>query len=190
MISMFDIPIFKYKIENWTEVKATLLEQFKNSLSETVNNTRTTGGQLHTDFFKNIKEPSIPEYIIKSLNCMDPYIVRFLGEVSEHYSKPSDQIGVSSAWFQKQEENMLHGIHNHGAVGFSSICYVKFDKDVHLPTTFISPFNDFLSGSTQYYQPEVEEGDIIFFPSTVQHYSPPNSSDSDRIIFSFNLNRL
>ena len=194
---MFDIPIFKYKIENWTEVKAKLLEQFKNSPSETVSNSRISGGQIHTDFFKCIKEPRIPEYIIKSLNYIDPYTMRFLGEISEHLSTPdavlrlgSDNIGVTSAWFQKQEQNMLHNIHNHGAVGFSSVCYVKFDKDVHLPTTFISPFNDFLSGSTQYYQPEVEEGDIIFFPSTVQHYSPPNSSDSDRIIFSFNLNRL
>lgn len=186
MNSMFNIPIFKYKIENWTEVKATLIKQFKNSLSETVSN-QHDGGQIHTDFFKCIKEPSIPEYIIKSLHCMDPYIVKFLGEVSEYYSKPSDQIGVSSAWFQKQEENMLHGIHNHGAVGFSSICYVKFDKDVHLPTTFISPFNDFLFGNTDYYQPEVEEGDVIFFPSMVQHYSPTNSSNSERIIFSYNL---
>jgi hypothetical protein len=98
MNSMFDIPIFKYKIENWTEVKATLIKQFKNSLSETVSNAHD-GGQIHTDYFKCIKEPSIPEYIIKSLHCMDPYIVRFLGEVSEYYSKPSDQIGVSSAWF-------------------------------------------------------------------------------------------
>ena len=68
MKSMFDIPIFKYKIENWTEVKATLIKQFKNSLSETVSN-KHDGGKIHTDFFKCIKEPSIPEYIIKSLHC-------------------------------------------------------------------------------------------------------------------------
>jgi hypothetical protein len=170
-------------------VKAKLLEQFKNSPSETVSNARISGGQIHTDFFKCIQEPRMPEYIIKSLNCIDPYTMRFLREMSEHLTTPlgNENMGVTSAWFQKQEENMLHGIHNHGAVGFSSICYVKFDKDVHLPTTFISPFNDFLFGNTQYYQPEVEEGDIIFFPSIIQHYSPTNSSDSDRIIFSFNL---
>lgn len=184
---MFDIPIFKYKIENWTEVKANLTQQFNNSLTEKIKNDRTMGGHLHTDFFNCVREEVIPDYIVKSLNCMDPYILKFLNEVSGYYKKPSEEISVSAAWFQMQEENMLHGVHNHGAIGFSSVCYVKFDDKVHLPTTFISPFGDFAFGNTQYYQPDVEEGDIIFFPSCIQHYSPANTSKSDRLIFSFNL---
>jgi hypothetical protein len=185
--NMFSIPIFQYKIERWVDVKDNLLTQFNNSLSEKIKNDRTMGGHLYTDFFKCVNEDVIPEYIINSLRYIDPYIVKFLDEASEYYNKPNDQIGVSSAWFQKQETNMLHGVHNHGAIGFSAVCYVEFDKDKHLPTTFISPYNDFVWGNTQYYQPDVDEGDIIFFPSCIQHYSPANNSDSDRIIFSFNL---
>ena len=37
------------------------------------------------------------------------------------------------------------------------------------------------------YAPDVEEGDIIFFPANLLHYAPTNLSKITRIILSFNL---
>ena len=67
------------------------------------------------------------------------------------------------------------------------IDFIEYDKNLHKPTTFISPFTDHVSGELERYEPDVEEGDIIFFPSNLLHYAPVNLSTKTRIIMSFNL---
>ena len=61
------------------------------------------------------------------------------------------------------------------------------NKKKHQPTIFISPFNDPL-GNLIEYAPDVDEGDIIIFPSMLTHYVLPNKSSDIRIILSFNVN--
>lgn len=82
---------------------------------------------------------------------------------------------------------MDHSAHNHGSTGFSSVCFIEYDKKFHKPTTFICPFQDFITGQFNFYEPDVNEGDIIFFPSNILHYAPINMSNKTRIVMSFNL---
>ena len=82
---------------------------------------------------------------------------------------------------------MDHAVHNHGPGGFSSVCFIEYDKHNHKPTTFISSFGNYITGELERYQPDVEEGDIIFFPSNLLHYAPTNLSKITRTIISFNL---
>ena len=37
------------------------------------------------------------------------------------------------------------------------------------------------------FNPDVKEGDIVFFPSQLLHYANPNTSDKERVILSFNM---
>ena len=59
---------------------------------------------------------------------------------------------------------MNHAVHVHGATGFSSVCFIEYDKEDHKSTVFVSPFGNCVTGTLERYSPEVEEGDIIFFP--------------------------
>ena len=73
-------------------------------------------------------------------------------------------------------------------MGFSAVCFVEYDQEVHTPTQFIAPFNDFMQGNTLQYSPScVMEGTLLIFPSVIHHFTLPNTSDKRRIALSFNL---
>ena len=48
-------------------------------------------------------------------------------------------------------------------------------------------FSDSITGEFEEYEPDVQEGDILFFPSNLRHYAPPNISNLTRTVMSFNL---
>jgi hypothetical protein len=58
--------------------------------------------------------------------------------------------------------------------GFSGIFYAEYNRSVHGTTTFILPTPDYIFGGIKEYEPSIQEGDVIFFPSSVWHYQKPN----------------
>jgi hypothetical protein len=187
MKTIFSIPFFQYSIENWGEIKNKILHEYNNSLIEKTEAKEAGSSKLYTDFFNIFQTNSPPEYLKNVLDILSPYTNKFLTELRDNNLYHKNDIGIGCAWFEKLIKGMGHSVHNHGACGFSSVCYIEFDNKIHLPTNFLSPFGDFAWGNSQYYQPDIKEGDIIFFPSFLQHYAPLNSSDKERIIFSFNI---
>lgn len=157
----FSVPIFKYKVQNWNIKKKQLLDLFNNLEHKVVGNVITSPIDIKTNIL--LEEVKIFE----------------------------NEIGINfystEIWFQKYGNSMDHSVHNHGSTGFSSVCFIEYDKDNHKPTTFISPFGNYITGASHIYQPNIEEGDIIFFPSNLLHYAPINLSNKLRIIMSFNL---
>jgi hypothetical protein len=158
---MFSVPIYKYKVNNWKYKKKELLILFNSFDTKLVENVMTSPINIKTNIF----EEEIKAF---EIDC-----------------------GLSSRlhefWFQNYEKNMHHNVHNHGALGFSGICFIEYDKNHHAPTTFISPFINSISGEYAKYIINVEEGDIVFFPSNILHYVLPNLSTVPRLISSFNL---
>jgi hypothetical protein len=157
----FSIPIFKYKVQNWNIKKKQLL-----------------------DLFNNLKHKVVGNVITSSMNIK----TNILLEEIELFEK---EIGINfystEVWFQKYDINMDHAVHTHGSTGFSSVCFIEYNKYNHKPTTFISPFGNYITGELERYGPDIEEGDIIFFPSNLLHYAPINFSKEIRTIISFNL---
>ena len=97
-------------------------------------------------------------------------------------------VEVKQSWFETATSTEFHGMHNHGATGYSSVCYVDYDPEVHKPTHFYAPYLNFINGSVIDHIPEgIEEGSIIFFPSAIGHCTVPHHSDKTRTILSFNL---
>lgn len=157
----FSVPIFKYNVQNWNVKKIKLLELFDSFQHKVVGNVITSPLDIKT-------------------NILSKEIELFEKDVGFNLIS-------SEVWFQKYESNMNHAVHNHGPTGFSSVCFIEYDKHNHNPTTFISPFGNYITGELERYQPDVEEGDIIFFPSNLLHYAPTNLSKITRTIISFNL---
>lgn len=157
----FSIPIFKYKVQNWNIKKKRLLDLFNNLEHKVVGNVITSPIDIKT-------------------NILLEEIKLFEKEIGIDFY--SDEV-----WFQRYNHSMNHAAHTHGPTGFSAVCFIEYDKDVHKPTTFISPFSNYITGELERYVPEVQEGDIIFFPSNLLHYAPTNLSNKERIVISFNL---
>jgi hypothetical protein len=157
----FSIPIYKYKVQNWKIKKKKLLDLFNNLQNKVVGNVITSPIDIKT-------------------NILLEEIKVFEEDIQMKFSS-------SGVWFQKYENSMNHAVHTHGPTGFSSVCFIEYDKNLHKPTTFISPFGNYITGELERYEPDVEESDIIFFPSNLLHYAPSNLSNEIRIIMSFNL---
>ncbi len=157
----FSTPIFKYKVQNWNIKKKQLLDLFNNLEHKVVGNVITSPINIKT-------------------NILLEEIKLFEKEIGINFYS-------TGVWFQKYEHNMNHAVHHHGPMGFSSVCFIKYDKNEHKPTTFVSPFGNCITRELERYEPDVEEGDIIFFPSNLLHYAPTNLSKEIRTIISFNL---
>ena len=167
---MLNIPFYHYKLNNWKEKKEQLLD-FVSTLSFKFNDQIA---DLYTTY--GDQTSSIP------LKILEDDIVKFTSEI-----KYSGEM-VAEIWFQKYYENQFHSPHNHGAIGYSSVLYINFDKRIHDGTRFLAPFND-PDGKHIEFAPDVDEGSLIFFPSYLNHYTLPNKSDTIRVIMSMNLKR-
>ena len=165
--SIFSTPFFHFKVNDWDRKKADLENIMQKEQLDVVSNVKTS--------WKIGKVGQIKE------------VERVLSdEIDEVRSSLKTNLEVYQVWFQNYETGMDHSAHIHGALGFSSIVYMKYDK-THSSTVFLSPYISSITGDHMEFSPDVKEGDIVFFPSNILHYVNRNKSDKNRVICSFNL---
>ena len=174
MINMFSIPLIHVQIDEWEFKKKEIIKLFSSS-------------NLKIDKLEKVKSDFSTKG--KSYNGKVQKIfsneIQTLAQFTE-----MKNLRVSNSWIESADRNMYHQIHNHGALGYSAVCFVDYDETHHFPTQFVSPFNNFLNGSILSYSPEqISEGSLLFFPSMIHHYTTPNESDIERTILSFNLSQ-
>lgn len=173
---MFKVPLLHLSVRNWDEKKSILLEMLKKSNmdvredEEVISDYHTQKGTVYSGQHNKSLEHLFKEEI--NLFC-------------NHFGFASYKIVMS--WFETAKPGHYHGIHNHGSVGYSAVCYIDYNNDIHTPTQFVAPFNNFIDGLTLDYVPNVKEGSLIFFPSVILHYTEPNKSDIERTVVSFNI---
>jgi Putative 2OG-Fe(II) oxygenase len=165
--SMFHIPIYQINCVNWALKKPKLLELCRNL---------STSYCVSTDYFTNKSSYDKEIEIIFA-----DEIYSFTNQLQLKTAR------VQRAWFEMTEQHGYHGPHRHGQLGYSAVCYIDFDKNVHTATKFIAPFTNWLTGTDLVYSPDVVEGTIVFFPSAILHYTEANHSQQTRRIVSFNL---
>lgn len=171
IISMFSVPLVHLIVGDWKEKKKKLLK-----LCEKTHLSSDNTESLFTNYHKDYK-------------VLNDDIQNIFGDEIKKFKKEFNlsKFEVISSWFEETEINGSHCIHNHGQYGYSSVCYMEYSKEEHTSTVFVSPFNNTSTGEVITYKPEVDEGSIIFFPSSILHYTIPNKSTKKRLIVSFNL---
>ena len=168
-LNAFTIPIFQRRVEDWDTHKEKILSLL--DLADC--------GAHYTDFHKNDDSDEPPSYFEDVIEVLKPAMEEF----ASSYPR---EVAIKLMWAQKYQSNHYHGVHCHGATGYSAIFYAQFEEN-HSGTTFYAPFSDFMTGKHLEYTPKVSEGDIIFFPSTILHECRPVQSDKERIVISFNV---
>jgi hypothetical protein len=166
-------PIFIKKLKQHDDVKDIVLQHIneQESCEELVGDgNNITRVDWHTSRFDNNR----------------PW-VRVLGSLFGSYILEwGDNFGysgfeVAEMWFQQYEKNAIHNWHVHGC-NFTGVYYLELPDDA-AKTEYLDPCN-FEATKTF----DVEEGDIILFPSYILHRSPPNLSNSRKTIVSWNFN--
>ncbi len=166
---IFGIPFLHYKTKNWKKYRRFLQESFRNS-------------SKFTDFWDDRSGPDLPDYCDKIVDVITPNLQKFAEVISPN------PVMITEMWYEKSKKGDKHSIHNHGGQGYSAVLYVKYNPEIHEPTVFYSAFRDPMKGDFLRWQPsEIEEGDLIIFPSELLHEALPNKSDEERIVVSFNI---
>ena len=183
--AMFYVPLYKIKIQPWQEIKDKILGYIGD-----VNLNLEYNGGFYSDYHdvpdssKALRGTQFPEYCPHVWNILYPFLYP---AVKECLSRELSLEDVPNMWLQKYRKGNIHTIHNHGNIGYVCVLYVQYNPEVHKPVKFYGPFQHFFTGSMLEYSPEVEEGDLFFFPAVIPHTSQYNESEEDRMVLSFNI---
>ncbi len=184
MTLIYNGPIFPepnylhIRSENWESKKKILLSILR---SDKLVKDDMDGTRVYTDYHHQLDRNL--DYYSSDL----PTIFENELEIALHELKAFD-FKIITSWFENSEKYCCHGIHNHGSVGHSAVCFVEYDEKEHLPTKFLS--SSLLPTTHEamiHVPPNVKEGDIIIFPSNVMHFTDPVVSDKSRLIISWNI---
>ena len=107
-------------------------------------------------------------------------------------------VSLENIWININPKVSFNRPHVHPKSVFSGTYYVKCPEQVggaivflhpatnfqyHINPDLVTDWNDFTSGN---YRFSPAAGDLIIFPSYLNHYVEPNSADEDRISIAFN----
>ena len=176
---MFDVPYKRYSLENWEHTKGWIYDVLKD---HPLPLTPSVIGDPREDFWENHR--GHPEYMDDITSVIAKSVAMFASELKIDIN----DFFICDMWHQVTDQFHSHKAHNHGATGFSANLYLNFVQGEHMPTRFYAPFNDFASGvSLDYMDLNVDEGDIVFFPSAILHESPINLYETPREILAMNF---
>ena len=88
---------------------------------------------------------------------------------------------LSEPWFQQYHQTDTHCWHRHPKSVYNVVYYLELPPDSH-PTVLRNPLN-----IQQMITPNVQQGDLLIFPSFITHCSPPNPSTHRKSIIAFNI---
>lgn len=114
----------------------------------------------------------------KSINYLNIQLTETLSYLLKPYCK-NFVFNVSDIWINRYDKKDYQGSHIHPS-DFSFIIYYKTDKS---HTVFNSPVKSLLESVdskifNKDYEPNLKQGDMIVFPSYLEHWVRPNSGNT------------
>ena len=144
-----------------------------------LSNLKITGKKFKKSFESKIKTTVEGDTLLDrdSINYLNIQLTETLGYLLKPYCK-NFVFNVSSIWINQYDEKDYQGSHIHPG-DFSFIIYYKTDKSY---TVFNSPMKNLLESVDskifhKEYKPDLKQGDMILFPSYLQHWVKPNSNN-------------
>ena len=157
------------------EIKDKLLDLINSQQSESVNDSKSLDLGEYGDNVSRLDWS-------QSKNNSRPWVQYFLPHFERNYNEFVNELGYRSfklkdMWFQQYEQDDTHGWHIHDD-NYTGVYYLEMPTG---PKTQI--LND---GEIKDLQ--VQEGDMIIFPSFLVHRAPIISDNNRKTIISFNVN--
>ena len=163
------------------------IEKFKHH-NEIKDNLLNLIEKAENDNFVDMKEyygDNITKLDWRDSSNMDrEWVQYFLPFFSKYLSAEANQkrffeVRLPKIWFQQYQKGGKHGWHVHGD-NYAGVYYLDLPQEV--------PKTQLLLEDGRVITPEVEEGDILLFPSSLIHKAPENETDIQKTIISFNVN--
>ena len=167
--SLFDIPYWKIQIVDFQQKKKELVELLESYPEE------KTGLQ---DFYTN-RQSNRSGLIEQFASIMSQELGVFAKEIKKDFAIPE-------VWSVSYAQGDYQTPHNHSSMGLSGILYLDLPNNSPI-TNFIQPWNDYETDTVLYHSMPIAEGDIIIYPSFVQHFSEPNKTKKIKRVISWDM---
>ena len=177
-IEAFPTLIYRYHLEDQDPIKNRVEEYYKENKFK-----KSIPDQWNCDLFTSYGTGLFP--IGECLDAFTPTLDEFQTE-----SKSYGNMILTDLWLNVYESQNWQEKHIHSPGQWSGVYYVHFDPNEHKATNFYHPCETLLAtaGITQNtLVPWVQEGDMIIFPSWLEHAAPMNKSSKMRSTISFNF---
>tara|TARA_B100001057_G_C22863707_1_gene955628 strand:+ start:1711 stop:2331 length:621 start_codon:yes stop_codon:yes gene_type:complete len=114
----------------------------------------------------------------KWLQFLKPYLLNVVTDTYKNLGY--DTFKIYNIWYQQYKSGSVHGWHVHPGCQWTSIYYLDL-PDTAPKTQIVSPWDQ-----QTIIKLDVQEGDVITFPSFAIHQAPENENNKTRTIISFN----
>ena len=185
VVSLFPTYFWKLKVSNHQSIKDRYLQSFIDGYENDIYDIPEgwVTHKCHTSFEKSK---------LMDRDICDEYASIFDSIFNTKWS------GNFDCWYSVYKNDEYQEWHDHMPSTLSAIHFLKFEKE-HKAPIFQDPIRNLKATinqaglnermlETDRYTPDVEEGDIIIFPSYLQHAVPAGKYDSHRVTIALNLN--
>lgn len=183
---------YQAKVTDHEKIKTILLEHIEFQHNKTPNNQpKSWSCRVHTTQSKS------DEKLISIKDSYEQDIISFFDEIK----MPQVEVDISDIWFNGYKSGQWQESHHHHgnqSVYFSAVHFLKYDKSIHPPLIMnnmnrllLTPCDIGRATSLDYWTldkiVEAEEGDLIIFPSFMEHQVDIQETDELRATVSFNI---
>lgn len=177
MIDLFPVPIYITKVSNHDNIKKIVLSKIENNdVPRRWNCSVNSSFETYHDWLYKLHHNYDEVYndFFQQFNCRA-------------------EVTTIDIWYNEYSINDFQEQHHHLPADFSCIHYIQLDKN-HQGTTFVNP-NRLINhsnlllkqASPEMFTPYVTEGDIIIFPSYLEHFVKKQEINARRVTLSWNL---
>lgn len=205
MNNIFSPFYFKKRLEATPFIQSKILPQILDNYQ--ADPTLSLDWNAHSSYGmeKYLKNQIDPSFLIQYYEAMIyDFFIDFFGENVPFQIE-------ENPWYNVYSGKQSGPTHEHIDADFSLIHYLKFNPNVHKGTTFLNPnrismkyhslakpnlvskLNIYNENQSMYFhelRPGVEEGDVLIFPSSLEHRIDPSETDELRIVVSLNFRIL
>jgi len=190
-IELFPVTIFKTQIENNDHLKKLLVRDILETSETLLIPEDWTTNKVKTSFGEEL------EVIENNRDLLESEYIECMREVFDR----DFSVEFDSIWYNVYMDGEYQEVHDHlgtplNPTHFSFIHFLSFNKGEHKPPEFRDPLSQIRNLSLELdrtrcgevYVPDVKEGDLLMFPSYLQHCVPPgNKTSYPRITIAFNV---
>lgn len=188
-IELFPVTVFKGQVSDNEILKNLLVSEILNESKDLEIPEDWTTHKVKTSFSTH-----------SSILNRDVLTSQYVECMRDVFDKDFD-VSINKIWYNVYTDGEYQEVHDHlGSLfepsHFSFIHFLCFDKENHRPPEFRDPLSQLRTTSLELernncgevYVPDVKEGDLIMFPSYLQHCVPPGKkTEYPRITISFNV---
>ena len=171
--NLFAVPCWHMKVADFEKKKSQLIDWLKDYPEE------KTGVQK---FYTNRQMIKENDYYQKFISIMSDEINLFAQTLKS-------DLEVTDVWSVSYKTGDYQTPHSHNSTGISAILYLDLPSDSPV-TTYIQPWSHIKSSKTRQLNVDVKQGDIVFVPSFILHFSVPNESMKTKRIISWDIKEL